>query len=105
VPNVDAIALRACQPLPATVAERIRDYRARNVADWVMYRQALASAAAARGWRIHWYDSKTVCDAATRVLRVDDFEAHFARMRKAVGPPWNTDHKLAMAAAIVAAEQ
>jgi hypothetical protein len=24
-------------------------------------------------------------------------------MRKAVGPPWNNDHKIAMAAAIVAA--
>ena len=42
------IALRTCPPLPATVAERLSDYRARNVADWVMYRKALAGAAAAR---------------------------------------------------------
>jgi len=36
-------------------------------------------------------------------LRVKNFDEHFLQMRKAVGPPWNNDHKLAMAAAIVAA--
>lgn len=43
------LALRECQPLPATTAERIQNYRAQNVADWVMYRRALASAAALPG--------------------------------------------------------
>lgn len=105
VPNVAGIALRACQPLPPTVAERITDYRARNVADWVMYRKAIAAAAKARGWAVHWFDSKSICDAATRLLGIDDFNAHFARMRKTLGPPWNNDHKIAMAAAIVAANQ
>jgi hypothetical protein len=102
VPNILGIALRACQQLPSTIAERIRDYRARNVADWVMYRRALASAAEARGWPVHWYDPKTVLDAAGRALHVEDFDVHFMQMRSAVGPPWNQDHKLAMAAAIVA---
>ena len=36
------IALRQCPALPPTIAERIKDYRAQNVADWVMYRKALA---------------------------------------------------------------
>src|SRR5579871_2844854 len=45
IPNVRGIALRERQPLPPTIAERIGDVRARNVADWVMYRNALASAA------------------------------------------------------------
>jgi hypothetical protein len=36
-------------------------------------------------------------------LRVDDLDAYFLRVRKAVGPPWNNDHKLAMAAAVVTA--
>ncbi|HXP11316.1 MAG TPA: hypothetical protein VN828_22625, partial [Acidobacteriaceae bacterium] len=31
------VALRQCPTLPPTVAERIKDYRAQNVADWVMY--------------------------------------------------------------------
>jgi hypothetical protein len=100
VPHIAGIALRSCPPLPPTIAERIKDYRARNVADWVMYRKALASAAEARGWPIHWYDSKNVFDAARQALQVDDFDAHFLKMRKAFGPPWNQDHKLAMAAAI-----
>jgi hypothetical protein len=103
VPHILGVALRECPRLPSTIAERIQDYRAQNVADWVMYRKALASAAEARGWPVHWYDAKSVSDAASRALRVKSFDAHFIQMRKAVGPPWNNDHKLAMAAAIVAA--
>jgi hypothetical protein len=105
VPNASAIALRACQPLPPAIVDRIRDYRARNVADWVMYRTAIAAAAEARGWVVHWFDAKSVCDAAARVLGIDDFNARFTRMRKTVGAPWNNDHKLAMAAGIVAANE
>jgi hypothetical protein len=103
VPNILAIALRICPQLPPTIAERIKDYRARNVADWVMYRKALASAAQARGWPIHWYSAKNVLALASRTLHDENFDAHFRRMRSAVGPPWNNDHKLAMAAAIVTA--
>ena len=102
VPRVLGVALRKCPELPPTIAKRIRDYRAQNVADWVMYRQALASAAEARGWPVHWYDAKKVFAAAANALRVENFDAYFLRMRTAVGPPWNQDHKLAMAAAIVA---
>ena len=103
VPRILGVALRKCPQLPPTIAERIKDYRAQNVADWVMYREALASAAEARLWSVHWYDAKSVSGAASRALRVKSFDAHFLQMRKAVGPPWNNDHKLAMAAAIVAA--
>ena len=103
VPGILGVALRNCPQLPPTIAERIKDYRARNVADWVMYRKALATAAATRGWPVHWYDPKKVLDAASHALHVDDFDAHFLHMRRAVGPPWNKDHKLAMAAAIVTA--
>jgi hypothetical protein len=101
--RIRGVALRECQSLPATVAERIKDYRAQNVADWVMYRKALAAAAEAFGWAVHWYDSRKVFDAAGQALHVDDIEAHFLRLRRSVGPPWSRDHKLAMAAAIVAA--
>lgn len=90
VPHVAAIALRACPALPPTVAECLKDYRARNVADWVMYRRALASAAQARGWPVHWYEAKTVLALPTSVSR------------KTVGAPWNADHKLAMALATAA---
>jgi hypothetical protein len=101
VPLILGIALRTCPPLPPSIAERIKDYRAQNVADWVMYRKALASAAEARGWPVHWYDAKKVLDAASQALRVENLDAHFLRVRKAVGSPWTKDHKFAMAAAIV----
>lgn len=102
-PQAFGIALRGCPPLPPTIAERIQDYRAQNVADWVMYRQALAAAAAARGWPVHWYDPKSVWSAAQQALGVESLDAHFVQVRKAIGPPWDKDHKLAMAAAAVAA--
>ncbi len=40
--RIVGVALRQCPELPPTVAERIKDYTAQNVADWVMYRKALA---------------------------------------------------------------
>jgi hypothetical protein len=103
VPRILGVALRNCPPLPPTIAERIKDYRAQNNADWVMYREALASAAEARGWRVHWYDAKSVLDAARQALGVEDLDAHFLEVRRSVGPPWNMDHKLAMAGAIAMA--
>jgi len=101
---VRGVALRQCPQLPPTVAERIQDYRAQNNADWVMYRKALAAAVEARGWPVHWYGAKKVLGEASQVLRVENLDAHFLQVRRAVGPPWNNDHKLAMAAAIVARE-
>ena len=103
VPHVNRIALRTCPPLPPTIAERIKDYRARNVADWVMYRKALATAAEARGWPVYWYDAKKVLNSASRI--VENLDDHFLKVRQAVGPPWSIDHKLAMAAAIVTAQR
>jgi hypothetical protein len=96
------LALRQCPELPPTIAERITNYRARNVADWVMYRRALAAAAEARGWPVHWYDPRQVQDIASKALGVENLDAHFVQMRRSVGPPWGQDHKLAMAAAIAA---
>lgn len=60
VPDIAGIALRERQPLPPTIAERITNYRASNVADWVMYRSALAKAAEDRGWAVHWYNPKAL---------------------------------------------
>ncbi len=97
------VALRQCPGLPPTVAERIKDYRTQNVADWVMYRKALAAAAEARGWAVHWYDAKKVFAAASEALRIEDLDAHFLQLRRSIGSPWGKDHKVAMAAAIVAA--
>src|SRR6188508_558151 len=53
---ITRIAIRACPELPPTIEERIADNRAQTIADSVMYREALATAATARGWAVHWYD-------------------------------------------------
>ena len=102
--RICGVALRQCPELPATIAERITNYRAQNVADWVMYRKALAAATEARGWTVRWYNPKKVFDAASHELGIEDIEVYFAQLRREIGPPWDKDHKLAMAAAIVAAK-
>jgi hypothetical protein len=99
---IASIAIRACPPLPPTTEERISDTRAANVADSVMYREALAIAAEARGWSVHWYDRDRVFSAATAVLGIEDLDAFLHAMGRSVGPPWQAKHKLAAAAALAA---
>jgi len=96
------IAIRECPPLPPTIPERLANYRAQNVADTVMYRRALAEAAAALGWMVHWYTTKKVFDRAGAALGVTDIETHFSTIHRAMGRPWRQDHKIALAAAIAA---
>jgi hypothetical protein len=97
-----AIALRACPSLPATTEECIRDTRAANVADSVMYREALASAAKARGWRAGWYERDRVFGDAAVAMGRGDIEAMLREMGRSVGAPWQAKHKLAAAAALIA---
>jgi hypothetical protein len=99
---VDGLVLRAIPPLPATIAERIADYRAQNVADPVMYRMALAEAARARKWAVLWYEKKDVFREAADALGLDDIEPHLTAIGKALGAPWRASHKMATAAAISA---
>jgi hypothetical protein len=103
IPAISGIALRACPPLPETVAERITSYRAMCVADWIMYRQALAKAATERGWRVHWYDAKRVFAEAARALERETIDDLLDAAKERVGRPWQKDQRLAMAAAIAAA--
>jgi hypothetical protein len=101
---VAGIALRACPELPPTIEGRIADNRAQTFADSVMYRQALATAAEARGWFVHWYDRERVFRGAAKALGRQDIEAFLQAMGRAVGAPWQAAHKLAAAAALDAAE-
>ena len=99
---IGAIALRVCPELPPTIEGRIRDNRAQTVADTVMYRKALAGAAEARGWSVHWYDRERVFLDAAKALGVADVEASLSAMGRMLGPPWQAKHKLAAAAALAA---
>ena len=97
------VAIRACPQLPPTTEERIADNRAQTVADSVMYRQALATAAEERGWSLHWYDRERVFRDAAMALGRRDVGAFLDAMGRSIGPPWQAKHKLAAAAAIAVA--
>jgi hypothetical protein len=98
---VRSISLRAW-PLdfPDDIAiQRRAPYEAR--ADAIMYRQELAELADARGWEVHLYDAKAVVDQAAAILKERADQVLFGP-RAAIGPPWTRDHRVALAAAIVA---
>ena len=97
---IENIALRVCPELPPTVEQRIADNRAQTVADTVMYREALALAAEARGWSVHWYDRERVFREAAAALGRKPIDDVLAAMGRTFGPPWQAKHKLAAAAAI-----
>jgi hypothetical protein len=85
---------------PADIATQRRPpYEAR--ADAIMYRQVLAELAEARGWRVHEYQAKDVIEQAVAVLggRADDV---LDGPRTRLGPPWTKDHRVALAATVVA---
>jgi hypothetical protein len=97
-----SISLRDWPPdFPADIAaQRRTPYEAR--ADAIMYRQVLAEVARARDWEVHFYDAKDVVDQAVGMLgeRADDV---LRGPRASIGPPWAKDHRVALAATIVAA--
>lgn len=96
-----SISLRAWPPdFPDDIAvQRRAPYEAR--ADAIMYRQILAELAQARGWEVHLFDAKAVEGQAARVLgeRADEV---LHGPRAAMGPPWTADHRIALAATVVA---
>lgn len=97
---VVSIALRALpKDFPEDLAALRRPpWEAR--ADAVMYRQVLVDAATARGWRVHFYDAKSVVAQAAAIVgeRADEV---LVGPRSTLGPPWAKDHRVALAATIV----
>jgi len=70
-------------------------------ADAVMYREVLVELARARGWDVHFYLAKDVLGQAAVVLG-DRTDAVLDGPRAALGPPWTKDHKMALAATVLA---
>ena len=96
-----SMSLRAWPPdFPDDIAVQRRvPYEAR--ADSVMYREVLAELARARGWDVHLFDAKDVEGrAASRLTARADEVLHGPRAT--LGPPWAKDHRIALAATIVA---
>jgi hypothetical protein len=70
-------------------------------ADSVMYLEVLAELAESRSWKVRQYDAKSVEAEAAAILgeRADDV---LRGPRAKLGPPWSKDHRLALAATIMA---
>jgi len=96
-----SMSLRAWPPdFPDDIAVQRRvPYEAR--ADSVMYRQVLAEQARARGWDVHFYDAKDVEVQAARKL-AERADQVLLGPRATLGPPWTKDHRMALAAMIMA---
>jgi hypothetical protein len=96
-----SISLRAWPPdFPDDIAvQRRAPYEAR--ADAIMYRQELSELARARDWDVHLYDAKAVVDQAAGML-AERADAVLLGPRATMGPPWTKDHRVALAATVVA---
>lgn len=100
---VVSISLRTWpEDFPTDIAvQRRTPYEAR--ADAIMYRTVLAELAHDRRWAVHLYDAKRVeGQAAGRLAARADEVLHGPRAT--LGPPWTKDHRVALAATIMAAD-
>jgi hypothetical protein len=101
---IRSLSLRAWPPdFPDDITvQRRTPYEAQ--ADSVMYRQILAEIARARGWSIHLFDAKNVEARAAELLGARSHDVlHGPRDR--LGSPWAKDHRIALAATVVAASE
>jgi hypothetical protein len=100
---VVSISLRSWPPdFPDDIAVlRRAPYEAR--ADAIMYLHLLAELAHARGWEVYCYDAKHVEAQAADLLgeRADEI---LRGPRATLGPPWTKDHRVALAATVVAVD-
>ena len=96
-----SVSLRAW-PLdfPDDIAvQRRQPYASR--ADSVMYCQVLSECAYVCGWEVHLFDAKGVEAQAARILGGRAGEVLHGP-RATLGPPWTRDHRIALAATVVA---
>lgn len=70
-------------------------------ADSVMYCQVLAECAHARGWGVHLFDGRDVEAQAARILGASADDV-LRGPRARLGPPWTRDHRVALAATVLA---
>lgn len=98
---IGSMSLRAWPAdFPEDIAVKRRvPYESR--ADSVMYRQVLADLAHDRGWALYLFDAGDVEARAARILgpRAHDV---LHGPRATLGPPWTKDHRMALAATILA---
>lgn len=88
------------EDFPTDIATlRVAPYE--SAADSVMYRQVLVDVAAERGWAVGTFDARTVLGDAADLLG-DRADEVLQGPRRRLGPPWTKDHRMALAATIMA---
>lgn len=98
---IRSISLRAWPAdLPTDIAV-LREVPYESQADSVMYREVLAGLAHERGWAVHVYDAKTV-EAEAAAMLGERAEEVLHGPRRTLGPPWAKDHRVALAATVIA---
>jgi hypothetical protein len=70
-------------------------------ADSVMYREVLAGLARERGWAVHTFDAGDVEARAAAVLGARAHDVLHGP-RRTLGAPWARDHRIALAATVLA---
>lgn len=98
---VGSLCLRAWPSNFPTDVEVLRRVPYESRADAVMYRQVLAEIAGGFGWEVFLYNPRDILGQAEPVLG-ERTQAVLDEPRKRFGPPWTRDHRVALAAAIVA---
>ena len=98
---ITSIALRSWPiDFPGDIATlRRAPYESR--ADSIMYCEVLADQARARGWAVRTYEARNVEAEAARILG-ERTDAVLRGPGRTLGPPWAKDHRMALAATIVA---
>lgn len=99
--RIVSLSLRAW---PADFPEEISIQRRvpyESRADSVMYRQELERCARVRGWEVYFFEGNSVEDQAKGILGDRGDEVLYGPRAK-LGPPWTRDHRIALAATIVA---
>jgi len=98
---IRSMSVRSWPPdFPEDIAlQRRAPYESR--ADSIMYCKALDEVGSARSWDIFLYDAKRVETEAARILGARAEEVLYGP-RATLGPPWSKDHRVALAATIVA---
>jgi hypothetical protein len=100
---VRSMSLRFWPPdFPDDIAVlRRAPYEAR--ADAIMYRLLLAELAHDRGWEVHCYDARQAESQAAGLLG-ERTDAVLRGPRATLGPPWTRDHRVALAATVLAGD-
>ncbi len=95
-----SLSLRAWSDVPDDIAV-LRRAPHESRADSIMYLRALADGARRRGWAVHHYDANRVEADAAALLGPGGREVLHAP-RATLGAPWTKDHRIALAATVLA---